>query len=338
MKFSNVVSKIIFSLIAVFAISISVSSAQGISINARAYLQGALINNGFETGTTHDRPLMRDDLRENPFNDARVIPDNDIYQTPLEVNDYLTVDVTSSFEHVGCGTYAQYQTIPDAFTVFSVTGEDAIVDWVFVELRDKNDYTAVVATRSGLIQRDGDIVDLDGTSTLYFNNVATDSYFVVIRHRNHLGVMTKYPKTPEELNELIDFSSFDLGVFDFGNSNNMFNYAGLAMKNITIGSDEIRALWGGDFDADGKVCYQGQNDDLTVIHKEVAGFDMNLNPMFKLDFDQSIGYLQGDFDMNGNTKFDHPNDDTNFILEQVIYYGLNAKVYTNFAHMIEQLP
>jgi hypothetical protein len=337
MKSSNVISKFILSFLVISMFWVSTTSAQGVTVNVRTYLQGALLNS-YETGTTHDRPLMRDDLRDNPFNNTRLIPDDDIYQTPHVVNDYITIDLTTSFTHAACGAYAQYQTIPDPISIFAITGEDAIVDWVFVELRDKDDYTAVVATRSGLLQRDGDVVDLDGVSKLFFPDVTMDSYFVVVRHRNHLGVMTKYPLTPDEMEALVDFSGLDLDIFDFANSNNEFNYSGYAMKFESISGYDLRDMWAGDLDSNGKIIYLGDEDDLTVIHQEVAGFDMAQNPMLELSFDNAVGYLQGDFDMNGKTKFDNPNDDKNMLLGQVIFYGLNSMFMANFAHLVEQLP
>ncbi|MDF1696091.1 MAG: hypothetical protein P1U56_09680 [Saprospiraceae bacterium] len=337
MKSSIQMSKFIFLLLVVSMFASTSTSAQGVTVNARAYLQGALMNS-VETGTSHDRPLMRDDLRDNPFNNTRLIPDDDIYQTVHDVNAYISIDITNSYTHVACGTYPQYKAISDPFTVFAVTGENAIVDWVFVELRDKNDYTSVVATRSGLVQRDGDIVDLDGTSGLFFPDVTVDSYFVVVRHRNHLGVMTKFPLTPETMESLVDFSDLNLDVFDFANSSNEFNYAGLAMNTVTIEGYELRELWGGDLDANGKIVYRGKDDDLTVIHKEVAGFDLELNPMRELSFDLAIGYLQGDFDMNGKTKFDNPFDDRNALLTQVVLYPQNEDFLNNFVHLIAQLP
>lgn len=317
--------------------SIATANGQGIELNARAYLQGATLNS-FEIGETHGRPLMRDDLRSNPFNSQRVIPDQDIYQIPHIVNSYTKVDVTSKFTHVGCGTFAQYQTIPTPFSVFNVTGENAIVDWIFVELRDKNDYTSVVATRGGLIQRDGDIVDLDGTSALFFNDVNPDYYFVVVRHRNHLGVMTKYPVSSDEMAALIDFSSVDTPVFDFGNTNNQFNYSGLAQKNIMVSGTELMVMYGGDFDSDGVICYIADNSDVNILQSEVAGFDLNLNPNYKVNYSGSIGYLQSDFDMNGQAKFTAPDDDRNLVLEQVLFYPQNTETRTNFVHLVEQLP
>jgi hypothetical protein len=60
------------------------------------------------------------------------------------------------------------ETIANPAAVFGVTGNDAIVDWVFVELRDRNNMSNVVVTRSALLQRDGDVVDVDGVSPLCF--------------------------------------------------------------------------------------------------------------------------------------------------------------------------
>jgi hypothetical protein len=77
-----------------------------------------------------------------------------------------------------------------AGSVFLVTGPTAIVDWVWLELRDKTNNTVVLATRSALVQRNGNIVDLDGVSPVLFPDSYADDYFVLVRHRNHLGAMT----------------------------------------------------------------------------------------------------------------------------------------------------
>ena len=69
-------------------------------------------------------------------------------------------------------------------------GPDAIVDWVFVEIRDASSFTTVLATRSALLQSDGNVVDLDGVSKLQVNNLPVGNYYIVVRHRNHLDLMT----------------------------------------------------------------------------------------------------------------------------------------------------
>ena len=64
-----------------------------------------------------------------------------------------------------------------------------IVDWIWVEIRDKNNSSTLLAAQSALLKPDGTIVDADGCSPLHFAFPA-DDYYVVVKHRNHLGVMT----------------------------------------------------------------------------------------------------------------------------------------------------
>ncbi len=52
--------------------------------------------------------------------------------------------------------------------VLSTSGPNAIVDWVLLELRSSEDSSTVVGRRSGLVQRDGDVVDIDGISPISF--------------------------------------------------------------------------------------------------------------------------------------------------------------------------
>ncbi|HMC98166.1 MAG TPA: delta-60 repeat domain-containing protein, partial [Flavobacteriales bacterium] len=46
--------------------------------------------------------------------------------------------------------------------VLAVTGNNAIVDWVVIELRSNTAPATVLASRSALLQRDGDVVGMDG--------------------------------------------------------------------------------------------------------------------------------------------------------------------------------
>ena len=103
--------------------------------------------------------LMRDDLRR-----LSLLPD----ESPYEVD------------------------VKALSTAFNERGNDNIVDWVVIEIRSGLDHTQLISKQSALIQRDGHIVGLDGLSPLYFLlPVGTTSYYVVVQHRNHLGVMTQ---------------------------------------------------------------------------------------------------------------------------------------------------
>jgi hypothetical protein len=92
-------------------------------------------------------------------------------------------------------------------SVFIPTGPDAIVDWVFIQLRSAANASTVVATRSALIQRDGDIVALDGVSPVTFQGTYPGSYFVTVKHRNHLGIMTAGSINILENGTAVDFTN-----------------------------------------------------------------------------------------------------------------------------------
>lgn len=71
-------------------------------------------------------------------------------------------------------------------------GNDAIVDWLFLQLHSNVD-SSIISTKAVLVQRDGDVVETDGVSPVNFAGFAPGNYYVSIRHRNHLGVRTAYP-------------------------------------------------------------------------------------------------------------------------------------------------
>jgi Hydrazine synthase alpha subunit middle domain len=131
----------------------------GIPLAAKAILQGA-----YNTATG----LMNDNLRT-----TQLIPTTEPYTG------------MTGFTHIGGGGG---ETLKSNLLT-GTSDNNSIVDWVFLELRDKANSATVLATRSALIQRDGDIVDVDGVSPVAFK-IANDNYFVAVRHRNHLGVMT----------------------------------------------------------------------------------------------------------------------------------------------------
>lgn len=66
------------------------------------------------------------------------------------------------------------------------------VDWILVELRDKSNKTAIITSRSALLLNNGSIVDIDGITPLQLGAFA-DNYYVVVKHRNHLPIMSKEP-------------------------------------------------------------------------------------------------------------------------------------------------
>lgn len=315
-----------------------------LTVNIRMYLSGALLANGGEQAID-GRPLMRADLRVSPFSGANVLPTVDPYN-PANIGEfdhalgYTGFGLLDGFVHVGAAALeAEFQNAYP--TAFDATGEDAIVDWVFVELRDKSDYGDVVATRSAFVQRDGDVVELDGVSGLRFPDLMVDDYYVVVSHRNHLGAMSANAQTPQQLLDLVDFTDQSFDVFDHGTNTFDWNgnaisgrdYTGLAQYEAKFG---YNALWGGDFRHDGKVKFDATGNDQQILIYDVLGNPNNTE--YNSNYDFSIGYLQGDFDLNSKSKLDSPNDDTNAIYLRVLFYPLNTTFVTNFDLFFEQVP
>ncbi|MEZ5447943.1 MAG: hypothetical protein R3E89_02595 [Thiolinea sp.] len=74
--------------------------------------------------------------------------------------------------------------------VSGVNGQDAVVDWVLLELYAP-DTLALVAQRAAVLQRDGDVVDAaSGKVVINFPAVTPGAYRVGLRHRNHQSVLT----------------------------------------------------------------------------------------------------------------------------------------------------
>jgi hypothetical protein len=120
-----------------------------------------------------------------------------------------------------------------------------VVDWVLVEIRDASDAGAAteatsLARRAGFLLKDGTVVGIDGSSILQFNNSFSQHLFVVVWHRNHLGIMSSNGISQSEGLYSWDFSVSESQV-----------YGGSAGYN-SLGS----GVWGmvaGDASADGVI-------------------------------------------------------------------------------------
>lgn len=69
---------------------------------------------------------------------------------------------------------------------------DSIVDWATVEVR--SEFSGGNKTyRNCFIRSDGMLVDLDGKSPVALPLSVPGDFYVVVRHRNHLAIMTSTP-------------------------------------------------------------------------------------------------------------------------------------------------
>ena len=207
---------------------------------------------------------------------------------------------------------------------------DNIVDWMWIELRDANDNTNILASKSGLLQRDGDIVGTDGVSILEFD-IAFGDYFIVVNHRNHLGIMT--------LNTVS--LSDNLAVVDFTDANTPITYGTDAQTIFNVPTG-FTAMWSGDANGDGVMNYLGALSEIPSIRFQVFNDPDNsfLGGPPSSTY-ASLGYNTTDLDMNGITKFSGVSTDVLIVRDNIFNNPSNSflggppsSTYT----FIQQLP
>lgn len=235
---------------------------------AKVWLQGPF------NGTT-----MNDDLRS-----ANLIPLSDPYPS-------------LGYVHVVGGGSAT------SASVLSTTGSNAIVDWILVEIRNPTTPTQRLYTTVGLLQRDGDIVAVDGVSALTLP-IPAGQYHVAVRHRNHLGAMTASP--------------ISLSIGTTLNFNTTPTWGTAAMYTL----DGVNMLWAGDVNFNGNLKYTGTSNDRDPILLRIGG---------TIQTNVANGYHQEDTNMSGVTMYTGAGNDRDIIL-----FNIGGAIPTNVK--TQQIP
>ncbi|MBN2175084.1 MAG: hypothetical protein JW731_13200 [Bacteroidales bacterium] len=128
-----------------------------------------------------------------------------------------------------------------------------IVDWLLIECRDAPDAASAIPSTSfgmkaAFLLKDGSVVGMDGSSPLYFQHKIDNGLFIVVWHRNHLGILSANP--------LSGFNNIYARNFSTG-PNTVYGGAS-AHKEIVPGKWGMRS---GDGDGDGEVSW---NDIITI--------------------------------------------------------------------------
>jgi len=200
---------------------------------------------------------------EGPFNGTNLNPDlNGILPLSQPYSD-------SPWNYTGAENVA---SIPDT----------NIIDWILVELRDTTqaEYASsetMIAQQAAFLLKDGSVVGLDGFSNLHPEISGSIIYqlFVVIWHRNHLGIMTANPLTELE----------GIYTYDFTTGNNQA-FGTDAQKDLYNG---VYGMIGGDANADGMI---NPGDGTEVWYFEAG----------------ETGYLGSDVNMDGQANNKDKND------------------------------
>lgn len=240
------------------------------------------------------------------------------------------------------------ETVSD-LTVFTANN---ITDWILVELRDKDNPEIIKYNRAALLKNNGIIVDVDGFSPLEFVDIEDFEYFISIRHRNHLGIMTL---TPVNIENTVDFTllatpytgpsdyrilhttNYSLRAGKVGNEKTILhtgNNSWSAKVLAALSYDPINILTSVysvfDLNFDGNVIYSGGGADRTSLVASIGGSSQIRVP--KIEFippyenkDVYTNALLYDIADNANQVFKTVNAVTGRSYEEK-YYGKTSLI------------
>jgi hypothetical protein len=145
-----------------------------------------------------------------------------------------------------------------------------IVDWVLIELRDTTNIedanqSTVIQRKACFLNSSGQVVNLDGSPLVRFTTKIEDSLFVVVRHRNHLPVISAVPLVKNLGTYSYDFTSV---ASVYGGTN--------ALKDLGNG---LFGMIAGDMNGDGIIDYLDKSTewDLEAGTSGYKNADLNLN-------------------------------------------------------------
>lgn len=175
--------------------------------------------------------------------------------------------------------------------MFAVSGNDAVVDWVFVELRDANVPSTVIATSVGLVRRSGQVVSASGEALSF--RVLPGQYHVAFKHRNHMGIMTAAP-----LQLIAEPVQLDMTL------SSTPTWGTNARKQV--GAKMV--MWTGNVLNDDRLKYTGAGNDRDPILAAIGG---------TVPTATTQGYLSEDNNLDGVVRYTGSNNDRDPILANI---------------------
>jgi len=204
-------------------------------------------------------------LLQGPYN-----PLTNLMKTQLNTSGFIPLSQPFNSNPYAVWYYTGTESVP-------AIPNAGVVDWVLLQLRDASqpDLASVataVATCPAFLLKNGKVVDLDGSSLLYFDDAEIlQNLYLVIFHRNHLGIMTS---------GAVPLGGPDAGTWDFSTASDRVYGGSLGYNQLEPG------IWGmvsGDGNGNGQV----SNDDKVDVWLPQSG---------------SAGYKAGDFSLDGQVN------------------------------------
>lgn len=275
-------------LIDTLSVVVQIKDKRSMLLTAKALLQGAWFSD--------EASLMRDDLRT-----KQLIP------------------IQEPYSELGYSISGHQQLNTE---LLAITGSDAIVDWVALEIRQNTEASSTQTRIVALLQRDGDIVDAQtGLTELNIDQLPAGDYYLILRHRNHLGVMTQSPINLQAEGSLVHIDFSDPTLQTWGND------ARWLFENKAF-------LWAGDANHDGRIINIGIDNDINPIIAAVlqapGNTDANLNYVYPQ-------YHPADLNMDGSPVRSGANNDENILKISVFMLPSNITHSLNYI-IQEQIP
>jgi len=190
-------------------------------------------------------------------------------------------------------------------TVTSIPAD--AVDWVRVQVRSGTDSTVVIGQKACFLRKDGVVLDKDGVPGVVFTGLSMSNGYVVIRHRNHFGVMSGQELNMTQTGQSIDFTAAATSTYGTNAQITLASKRMLRMGNVT---------------GDKFIKYTGSGNDRDPILVAVGSTSPN---------NVISGYRIEDTNLNGQVKYTGGGNDRDPILVAV-----GSTVPTSV--VIEQVP
>jgi len=181
-----------------------------------------------------------------------------------------------------------------------LTVPDSLVDWILIELRSGEDFSYQEYQKAVLLKKDGTILDTNMSPLISFPGIKPGSYYLILRHRNHMPVMTAQPvNLPNQAP--IDFTDTTQTPVFGGNT--------IGMIELTAG---LFGMIAGDINQDQVLKYSGAGNDRSKV----------ISTLVAKTGSQAItstitGYHDEDINMDTIVKYSGPNNDPSRIIQNI---------------------
>jgi hypothetical protein len=199
-----------------------------------------------------------------------------------------------------------------------------IVDWVLVQFRSKLNASQVLYSKAFFLNSDGQLINPnDGAVGAKVTGVPKDQYYIAVKHRNHLGVMTANPVDLTAGAAAFDFTSPLSSVYG---TNPLYDWGGSG----------IMTLWSGDTDGDGTVQYTTDFSDVYPITTWVYT-DPGNDPDFLEWYVVENVYDPADANLDGTVQYTTDYSDV-YSITTTVYSDPGNTSYLEWWVVNQQLP